>query len=138
MTTELFYRLAADAMLLLHLLFVAFVVAGLVLILAGGLFSWPWVRNRRFRQAHLAAIGVVVLQSWLGMICPLTIWEMMLREKAGDAVYTGSFVAHWIEDILYYRAPDWVFILCYTVFGLLVIFAWYWVRPRSPGPRGRQ
>jgi hypothetical protein len=79
--------------------------------------------------AHLIAIGVVVLQSWLGIICPLTTWEMALREKAGDAVYAGTFVSHWLETILYYSAPAWVFVLCYTVFGLLVLASWFWVRP---------
>ncbi len=72
----------------------------------------------------------MVLQSWLGAICPLTTWEMVFREEAGDAAYSGSFVAHWLESILYYRAPEWVFVVSYTVFGALVAASWYWVRPR--------
>jgi hypothetical protein len=124
------YLIAADAILFAHTLFVGFIVSGLAFILVGTLRSWAWVRNPWFRYAHLAAIGVVVLQSWLGAICPLTTWEMAFREKAGDAVYSGEFVAHWLESILYYRAPQWVFVVCYTVFGLLVAAAWYWVRPR--------
>lgn len=135
MESEVIYLLAADSLLFLHVLFVAFVVFGLVFILAGGLFSWDWVRNRRFRFAHLIAIGVVVLQSWFGMICPLTTWEMALREKAGDAVYSGTFVSHWLDTILYYNAPPWVFVVCYTFFGLLVIASWFWVRPN---PRNSQ
>ena len=91
---------------------------------------WDWVRNRRFRIAHLIAIGVVVLQSWFGMICPLTIWEMSLRAKAGDATYAGSFIAYWLDAILYYQAPPWVFAVAYTTFGALVIISWFWVRPR--------
>ncbi|NNE35497.1 MAG: DUF2784 family protein, partial [Rhodothermales bacterium] len=70
-------------MLFAHVLFVAFVIFGLVLILAGKLRAWSWVRNPWFRLAHLAGIAVVVLQSWLGAICPLTKWEVALREKAG-------------------------------------------------------
>jgi hypothetical protein len=123
------YLLAADAVLLLHVLFVVFVVTGLVLILAGKLLSWAWVRNWWFRVIHLAAIGVVVLQSWLGVICPLTKLEMYLRGKAGDAMYAGSFVAHWLESILYYRAPAWVFAACYTAFAAIVVLSWVWVRP---------
>ena len=123
------YLLAADAVLLLHVLFVVFVVTGLVLILAGKLLSWAWVRNWWFRVIHLAAIGVVVLQSWLGAICPLTKLEMYLRGKAGDAMYAGSFVAHWLESILYYRAPAWVFAACYTAFAAIVVLSWVWVRP---------
>ena len=123
------YLLAADAVLLLHVLFVVFVVIGLLLILAGKLLSWDWVRNWWFRVIHLAAIGVVVLQSWLGVICPLTKLEMYLRGKAGEATYASSFVSHWLEAILYYRAPAWVFAVCYTAFAIVVAMSWVWVRP---------
>jgi polyferredoxin len=92
--------------------------------------AWRWVHNFSFRLTHLLAIGVVVLQAWLGAICPLTVWEMDLREKAGDSVYEGSFIAHWLQTLLYYRAAEWVFVLLYTLFGALVIASWYWVRPR--------
>ena len=125
------YLLAADAVLLLHVLFVVFVVVGLVLILLGKLLSWSWVRNWWFRVIHLAAIGVVVLQSWIGVICPLTQLEMYLRSKAGDATYSGSFVSHWLEAILYYRAPAWVFAVAYTLFAIVVVMSWVWVRPHG-------
>ena len=124
------YRLAADALLVLHVGFVIFVVLGLALIWIGGGLGWSWVRNPWFRIAHLIGIAIVVLQAWLGQICPLTIWEMALREKAGDATYAGSFIAHWLQELLYYEAPMWVFAVCYTVFGLLVVASWYFIRPR--------
>ena len=130
MESRVLYLLAADGILFTHVLFVAFVIFGLLLTLAGKLFSWTWVRNPWFRLAHSIAIGVVVLQSWLGVICPLTTWEMALRERAGEAVYAGTFISHWLETILYYHASEWVFISCYTVFGLLVLASWFWVRPR--------
>jgi hypothetical protein len=124
------YLLAAEAILFVHALFVLFLVFGLALILIGKLLSWAWVRNPWFRWAHIAGIGIVVLQGWLGMICPLTSWEMALREMAGDAVYSGAFVAHWLESMLYFQAPEWVFIVAHTLFGALVAASWYWVRPR--------
>ena len=125
------YLVAADALLFVHVLFVAFVVFGLLLILVGKFRDWSWVRNAWFRIAHLAAIGVVVLQSWFGIICPLTIWENALRGRAGEGGYSGTFVSHWLEAILYYEAPAWVFAVCYTVFGALVVISWFWVRPRT-------
>jgi len=128
-------QLAADAVLLLHALFVVFVVSGLVLILLGGALGWAWVRLRWFRITHLAAIGVVVVQSWLGVICPLTSLEMALRNRAGASSYPGSFIAHWVERILYIQAPSWVFVACYTAFGMLVAAAWFRVRPRERGWR---
>jgi len=124
------YLIAADAILVTHALFVCFVVLGLILIFIGKWRDWRWVYRFCFRIAHLIAIAIVVLQSWLGMICPLTIWEMELRARAGDQVYAGSFIAHWLEQLLYYRAPEWVFALLYTSFGALVVASWFWVRPR--------
>lgn len=124
-----FYLFAADLILFVHIAFVVFVVFGLILIFAGKFLDWSWVRNRCFRVVHLLAIAVVVLQSWLDMICPLTTWEMALRAKAGDSVYAGTFISHWMENILYYNAPAWVFVLCYTVFALLVIYSWYYIPP---------
>jgi hypothetical protein len=129
-SAELFYLIVADIILLIHVLFVLFVVFGLLLILTGKIFAWGWVHNFSFRITHLVAIGVVVLQSWLGLICPLTVWEMDLRARAGDSVYEGSFIAYWMQSLLYYRAEEWVFILLYTLFAVLVVASWYWVRPR--------
>lgn len=137
MNSKVLYLLAADAILLLHALFVAFVIMGLLLIFVGKFLSWSWVRSPWFRWAHLIGIGVVVIQAWLGVICPLTIWESALRSKAGDAVYAGSFIAHWLEALLYYRAPEWVFVAAYTAFGLLVGISWFWVRPR-PFAKGKR
>jgi len=117
--------------LVLHVLFVVFVVAGLALIFVGRALSWAWVRNAWFRLVHLLAIGVVVVQSWLGVICPLTSLEMALRARAGDAHYEGALMAHWLESLLYYQAPPWVFAVCYTVFGAVVVGSWFWVRPCS-------
>jgi hypothetical protein len=125
------YSLAAAAILVTHVLFVVFVVFGLILVYAGWTLSWQWVRNPWFRVAHLFAIGIVVLQSWFGVICPLTIWEMNLRAKAGESIYEGSFIIHWLNQLLYYQAPPWVFVVCYTVFGGLVLFSWFVVRPNS-------
>jgi hypothetical protein len=128
--TSMIYLLAADAILIIHVLFVAFVVIGLLLILLGKTRGWFWIRNPWFRLSHVAAIGVVMVQSWFGVMCPLTIWEKALRLHAGEAVYTGFFISHLLETILYYRAPMWVFAVCYTMFGAIVVASWIWARPR--------
>lgn len=123
----------ADGLLILHALLVAFVTLGLVAIYVGHFLKWQWVRNVWFRLSHLIVIGIVVLQSWLGVLCPLTVWEMALREHAGESGYDVSFIQHWLQSILYYSAPDWVFILAYTVFGALVLASWFVVRPGGKG-----
>jgi hypothetical protein len=131
MESQALYSLVADAILVTHVLFVAFVVLGLILIFVGKFLSWRWVRNPWFRIAHLLGIGVVVLQAWFGVICPLTIWEMDLRSKTGETIYEGSFITHWLNELLYYQAPSWVFVVSYTVFGGLVLASWFLVRPRA-------
>ncbi len=128
--SSMFFLLVADAVLVLHLLFVVFVVVGLLLVFAGKARQWSWVRNPWFRVTHLLAIAVVVIQSWLGAVCPLTTFEMTLRFRAGDTIYPGSFVAHWLDALLYYQAPPWVFAACYTLFGAVVFGSWFWVNPR--------
>ena len=121
--------LAADGLLVLHALFIAFVVFGLLLVIAGMFGNWRWTRNPWFRLTHLGAIGFVVLQSWLGMICPLTTWENELRQLAGQQGYAGSFVQHWLHKLIFYQAEAWVFTLAYTVFGALVVLAWLLAPP---------
>jgi hypothetical protein len=128
--TNTLYLLAADITLFLHASFVAFVIVGLILIFVGKAAAWEWVRNPWFRWAHLAAISIVALQSWFGVICPLTTLEMVLRSSAGDSVYPGAFIAHWLETILYYDAPEWAFAVCYTAFAAIVVVSWFWVPPR--------
>ena len=131
MEENFLYLLAADLILAGHVAIAVFVVLGLLFTLVGGIAGWRWVRNPWFRGLHLVAIGVIVIQAWLGQICPLTVWEMALREKAGDETYSGAFIAHWLQELLYYDAPPWVFVVVYTLFGLLVLASWVWVRPRS-------
>lgn len=127
--SESFYLLAADSILVIHVLCVMFVIFGLLFVVVGKFLNWSWVRNRWFRIVHLATIGVVVLQSWLGRICPLTIWEMALRQKGGGSTYEGGFIAHWLASFLYYEADAWVFIVAYTLFASAVVVSWFWVRP---------
>lgn len=119
-----FYESLADAVLILHTLIVAFIVIGLLLILIGGVRKWTWIVNPWFRVAHLVAIGAVVLQSWFGVLCPLTTLETWLRQQAGSLIYKESFIQYWLQKILFYQAPLWVFAVAYTVFGLLVLTAW--------------
>ncbi len=119
------YSLIADTILVIHFAFVLFVVIGLMLILVGLLARWSWIHNRIFRFSHLAAVGFVVLQAWLGQLCPLTIWENELRRGAGQSDYSETFIEHWLHDILFYQAEPWVFTTIYTCFGALVVLVWF-------------
>lgn len=130
MTNTATYQHLADFVLVLHTLFVGFVVLGLPLIFIGALRDWGWVRNFWFRLSHLLAIGVVVAQAWIGVICPLTNVESLLRQRAGANIYTESFIQHWLHKLIYFEAPMWIFTLTYTLFGLLVLLSWQFVPPR--------
>lgn len=132
------YRVLADLVLLLHFAVVIFVVGGLAAVVLGQGRGWTWVRNLPFRLAHLAAIGVVAAQAWLGQVCPLTTLESWLRVQAGGAGYHRGFIEHWVHAVLFHEAPPWVFTLAYTVFALLVALAWWRCPPHRPsrgGPR---
>ncbi len=124
MNDGVLYSLMADTILVIHFAFVVFVVFGFMLILTGLLYRWSWVHNSVFRIAHLAAVGFVVLQTWLGQLCPLTIWENELRRRAGQSGYSETFVEHWLHEALFYQAEPWVFTTIYTCFGTLVVLVW--------------
>jgi polyferredoxin len=134
MHADLPLRLLADIVLMLHFALVAFVVAGLVLVIIGNIRRWRWVNAIGFRLAHLVAILVVVAESWLGVACPLTTLEMWLRAKARATPYGGSFIEHWVQRLLYYDAPSWVFVLGYSIFGLLVVATWLHFPPLTKHP----
>jgi len=125
------YQLLADVVLTLHFAVVAFVVGGVVLVILGNLAGWRWVNALGFRLVHLAAIAMVVAEAWLGATCPLTRLEMWLRAQARAVTYSSGFIEHWVQRLLYYEAPAWVFALAYTLFGLLVVALWFRFPPRA-------
>ena len=123
------YQFLANTVLALHVAIVVFIVVGLVVIVLGNVKHWRWVNVPWFRLAHLFAIAVVVAEAWSGIICPLTTFEGWLRAQAGGATYREGFVEHWLQRLLYYEAPPWVFVLGYTLFGLLVLVTWCYFPP---------
>lgn len=118
---ELDYGLLADITLAVHGVFVAFVVGGQLAILVGWHQGWWWTRGFGFRIGHLAAIGLVVVQSWLEVPCSLTVMESAFRARAGAAAYAHGFIRDWLTRLLFYEAPSWVFTVAYTLFGGAVL-----------------
>jgi hypothetical protein len=100
--------LLADAVVVLHFAFVVFVVSGGLLVL-----RWPraaWV------HAPAAAWGAAVALA--GWVCPLTPLEVWLRERAGEAGYSGDFVDRYVMPLLY---PDWLARPTQLALGVAVI-----------------
>lgn len=119
--------LLADTILLIHLLYVLFVVGSLPLIWIGALLKWSFVGNPWFRYLHLAAIMFVVAESLLGVACPLTVLENELRAIETES----SFIQHWVHKILFYRFPEYAFTLIYIAFAILVAGTFKWVPVRT-------
>jgi uncharacterized protein DUF2784 len=86
-------RTLADAVVVFHVLFIAFAVSGGVLVL----------RWRRLVWLHLPAVAWATLVEVMSWPCPLTPLENFFRRRGGDAGYTGGFVEHYIMPVLY---PD--------------------------------
>ncbi len=131
------YQLLGNIVLSFHVAVVLFIIFGLILVITGNLWGWRWVNALWFRIVHLSAIVVVVVQAWIGVICPLTSLEMWLRRKAHETTYTGSFIEHWLKYVLYYDAPAWVFTVIYTLFGLMVAATWWYFPPRFTRHAGK-
>lgn len=126
------YRLLADLLVVFHCGYATFIVVGLGLILLGRWRPWNWVRNFWFRLLHLLMIAVVVEESLLGVVCPLTEWENRLRGSAGEKVEQGTFIGRMIHNCLFVDVPHNVLAIAYCAFGLAVLASFVLVPPRWP------
>jgi hypothetical protein len=122
----------AGAVVVIHFLIMLFVVAGVPAIYLGAARGWAWVRDRRWRLVHLGAILVIAAEPVMGIACPLTVWEDMLRHRQT----TSGFIERWIDRLLFYDAPAWVFTAAYLAFAALVLLTWIAVPP-ARGARQR-
>jgi hypothetical protein len=114
-----------DAIVVIHLIIMLFITAGLPLIYIGAALRWAWVRDWRWRGVHLAAIAFVAAESLAGIVCPLTLWEDTLRGLQSNE----GFIERWVDRILFYDFPTWVFTVAYTAFAALVVITWFVVAP---------
>jgi len=123
------YRVLADAVVVLHLGFVAFVVCGGLLAL--------WRRRMAFIHLPAAAWGVYIELS--GRICPLTPLEHHLRTLAGDAAYSGDFVERYLMPVLYppdLRRDVQVGLGLFALAVNLAVYLYAWRRGRRTSMRG--
>jgi hypothetical protein len=130
------YRMVADLIVVVHLVYVAIVVGGMAAILLGLWRGWGWVRNFWLRTIHLSMIGIVAVQAVLGVMCPLTVWEYQLRVAAGDRGQPGTFISRIVHSVLFFEFPDWVFTLGYIVFGAAVLLTFFLAPPKWPRRTG--
>lgn len=116
----------ANVILIVHVLYVSFVLGGFILIWIGHGVRWSWVRHRTFRLLHVGSIGLVAAEAVAGITCPLTVLEDALRPES----YGSGFIEFWLHRILFYTAPAYVFTIIYVAFFAAVILTWCLVKPR--------
>jgi len=116
------YTIAADFVIFIHFLWIAFVILGFPVFLILNLPKW--------RIIHLTAlIGMVVMQL-TRTICPLTYLEAYLKSKgASGQVYPGQFMIHTIEKLIYVEDITLEKITCATIIFLIVVLLSFWFRP---------
>ncbi|AJR05257.1 DUF2784 domain-containing protein [Photobacterium gaetbulicola] len=119
------YRMLADLVVILHLLFIIFALLG------GSLVLW----RGYMLLVHVPAALWVAVISFKGWICPLTPLENQLRQAAGGEGYPGGFVEHYIIPVIYPVGLrfDVQFLLGMVAIGInIVIYAlvYYWCKLR--------
>jgi hypothetical protein len=124
----MWYGVLADVVAAIHAAYVAFVVLGLIAILAGRAMGRRWVRDPLFRLLHLAAILFVFAETVLGIDCPLTTLENALRLRAGETAYPGQFIGYWMDKLIFYNFPIWVFTVLYFAVSVTIV-AMLWLVP---------
>jgi hypothetical protein len=120
------FHIAADLVVVFHLAFVVFVVAGALLVL-----RWPWVA-----WIHLPCAIWGGLIEFFGWICPLTPLEIHLRGLGGEAGYAGGFLERYLIPILYPGALTREIQIGLGVFVVALNVALYvlvWKRARGRG-----
>ena len=102
------YRVAADLLVLVHLAFIVFVVAGGFTV-----FKWHWMA-----LLHIPAAAWGALIEFRGWVCPLTPWENSLRKLAGKDGYSEGFIEHYVLQLVY---PPGLTRDIQTTLGLIVV-----------------
>ncbi len=118
----MFYPIAADIVIVIHFLWIAFVILGFPVLL--------WLNSARWRFIHLAAVIWMVLMQVTHSICPLTYLEVWLKsEGRGVEVYSGKFIIETLERLIYVDNVTLEKITCATGVYLTLIVLSFWFRP---------
>jgi hypothetical protein len=115
----------ADLVLALHFGIALFMTLGLLLIPFGFIYSWPWIRNRRFRQIHAGLMIFVAIEAVFAITCPLTVLEAQLRKTTTPQ----SFWAYQLNQLLYWDLPPAFFLGLYLLCSIWVIYLWKRIPP---------
>lgn len=129
--------LVADMILVIHFLIAAFNALSLPVIWVGALTGWRFVHNPRFRYTHVGLMAFVLAETVVGQLCPLTVWEGMLRRAGGEG-WAGegqSFIGRWVGKLLFHDFSQTQYAIAYGIFFGLIILTFFLVPIRRTGKK---
>ena len=106
----------AQSVLAVHVLIIAFNLAGLVVIPLGAWAGWRLVRIAWLRLLHLGLLAIVAGQALAGRACILTIWQNDLTGHTAPPLIMG-----WVDRLIFWNLPFWVFTVIYCAVFLYVL-----------------
>ena len=112
----MFWKLAADLVVVLHFLWILFIIFGAF-----------WGRyNKLVRNIHIGSLVFSIVSQIFSWICPLTFLEVWLHEKYEPSLaYPGSFIAHYLEKLIYIEISEkLIFFLTFVIVGMSGIVYW--------------
>ena len=115
----------SEIVLLFHFTIFLFMVSSFFFIPFGYYKNWEWVKNKNYRLIHLFLMGIVLIETILGFMCPLTILENFLRS---DIKVNNKFTEI-IHQIMYWNFLNYQFIILYLLSFLYLIFLWFFFKP---------
>jgi hypothetical protein len=112
------YAYLADFVIFIHLLWIVFLISG----------SLWGVRNKALKVVHILGLGYAFIINLFGFYCPLTHLEIWLQYRySPSGAYTGSFIAHYMEKVIYIDLPDYAIFLLTA--ALCAFNAWVYLKP---------
>ncbi len=124
-------KIAADVVILIHFLWIGFVILGFPVAL--------YFHSAKWRLIHLAAVILMILMQVTRTICPLTYLEAWLRSgESTKDVYPGTFIAEWVERLIYVEDVTLEKIMYATMAYLVLILLSFWCRPLRWKPRSEK
>ncbi len=116
----MFYKVLADIVVLTHFLWIVFLIFG----------AFLGVRNRLIKIVHISGLVLAFIVELFDLYCPLTYIEIWLKSRYEPTVaYTGSFIIHYIEKIIYCETPPHLIIIATVL--LCAFNSWAYYRKRD-------
>lgn len=126
----MYYRIAADFVIFVHFLWIAFVTLGFPVIL--------YLNHPKWRIFHLTALAAMIVMQVTHTICPLTYLEVYLKSKGeSGSAYPGQFMIDTIERLIYVEDLTLEKITYVTIIFLFVVLLSFWFRPVSSKSKER-